>query len=302
MDGCAEAAVPTTGSFPDGDGGLVRVRLDLDYDGTRFAGWAAQPGQRTVAGVLVAGLGVVLRTDPEQLGLVVAGRTDSGVHAIGQVCHIDCTPQAWAALPGRSDLDPSAAMVRRLAGVLPDDVRVRSAVIAPDGFDARFSAIRRRYAYRVSDHPAGPPPLRRHDVFWYRRPLDVAVMDEAARRMVGLRDFAAYCRRREGATTVRTLLEYSWHRDADDLVVARVVADAFCHSMVRALVGGALAVGEGRCDVDWPSRVLTGRVRHPGVNVAPPHGLVLEQVGYPPDDELALRARQARAMRSMDHP
>jgi tRNA pseudouridine38-40 synthase len=299
MDRCAEAAVP---SFPERDGGLTRVRLDLDYDGTQFAGWAAQPGQRTVAGVLVAALGVVLRTDPEQLGLVVAGRTDSGVHATGQVCHIDCTLQSWSALPGRSDLDPAAAMVRRLAGILPGDVRVRTAAIAPFGFDARFSAVRRRYAYRVCDHPAGPPPLRRHDVFWHRRPLDVAAMDESARRMVGLHDFAAFCRRREGATTVRTLLEYSWHRHTDDLVVARVVADAFCHSMVRALVGGTLAVGEGRCDVEWPARVLAGRARDPGVNVAPPHGLVLEGVGYPPDDELSLRAQQARAMRSLDRP
>ena len=295
-----EAAVTATGADPGGEGGLVRVRLDLDYDGTRFVGWAAQPGRRTVAGVLVAGLGVVLRTDPDQLGLVVAGRTDSGVHATGQVCHIDCTWQSWSALPGRSDLDPPAAMVRRLAGILPSDVRVRSARIVPAGFDARFSALRRRYAYRISDHPAGPPPLRRHDVFWCRRPLDVAAMDSAAGRMVGLRDFAAFCRRREGASTVRTLLEYSWHRDVDDLVVARVVADAFCHSMVRALVGGALAVGEGRCDEDWPARVLAGRVRHPGVNVAPPQGLVLEEVCYPPDDELGLRAQQARAMRSAD--
>ena len=304
-----EAAALPSAVAEERDGGLaraavdpVRIRLDLDYEGTAFAGWAAQPGQRTVAGTLLEGLGTVLRTDPAELGLVVAGRTDSGVHAAGQVCHIDAPRDGWDALPGRSDLDPPAAMVRRLAGILPGDIRVRTAVIAPDGFDARFSAVRRRYAYRVCDHPAGPPPLRRHDVFWCRRPLDVPAMDAAARRMAGLHDFAAYCRRREGATTVRTLIEYSWQRDDDGLAVATVVADAFCHSMVRALVGGSLAVGEGRKPVGWPAEVLAGRVRHPGVNVAPPHGLVLAEVSYPPDDELAVRAQQARAMRTLVLP
>lgn len=294
--------MPDSAPAEPGDGGLVRVRLDLDYDGTDFAGWAAQPGQRTVAGTLAEGLGTILRTDPEALGLVVAGRTDSGVHATGQVCHIDAPWSGWLALPGRSDLDPPAAMVRRLTGTLPDDVRVRTAAIAPAGFDARFSALRRRYAYRVCDHPAGLPPLRRHDVFWNRRPVDVAAMDDAARRLVGLHDFAAFCRRREGATTVRTLLEYSWSRDGEGLVVARVVADAFCHSMVRALVGALLAVGEGRRGLGWPARVLAGRVRDPAVNVAPPHGLVLEEVVYPPDGELAERARQARRMRPTPSP
>jgi tRNA pseudouridine38-40 synthase len=277
----------------------VRVRLDLDYDGTEFAGWAAQPGQRTVAGVLLEALGTVLRTDPEGLGLTVAGRTDSGVHATGQVCHVDAPVPGWLALPGRSDLDPPDALVRRLAGILPHDVRVRSACPAPAGFDARFSALRRRYAFRVCDHPAGPPPLRRHDVLWNRRPVDVAAMDAAASRLVGLHDFAAFCHRREGATTVRTLLEYSWARDADGLAVARVVADAFCHSMVRALVGATLVVGEGRRPVEWPAQVLAGRVRDSAVNVAPPHGLVLAEVVYPDEAGMAERAREARACRAL---
>jgi tRNA pseudouridine38-40 synthase len=297
-----EAAVPRSTSVDPGGGGLVRVRLDLDYDGTDFRGWAAQPGQRTVAGILAEALGVVLRTDPTALGLVVAGRTDSGVHATGQVCHVDASPRAWAALPGRSGLEPEAALVRRLVGVLPPDVRVRTASIAPPGFDARFSALHRRYAYRLSDHPAGVPPLRRHDVAANRRPLDVAAMDAAAARLVGLHDFAAFCRRREGATTVRTLLEFSWARGEAGLVVARVVADAFCHSMVRALVGAVLPVGEGRHGVDWPARVLAGQVRHPAVNVAPPHGLVLAEVTYPDDAGLADRARQARATRTPTSP
>jgi len=290
------AAVPD----PDGvgGGGCVRLRVGVEYDGTEFGGWAVQPGRRTVAGVLAEGLATVLRVS-EPLGMVVAGRTDAGVHATGQVCQVDVPVAAWRAVPGRSDLAPEVALVRRLAGVLPADLRVTGVQVAADGFDARFSALRRRYSYRVCDRESGVPPLRRHDVVAHRRPLDVEAMDAASRSLVGLHDFGAFCRRREGATTVRTLLEYSWRRDGDGFAVARVVADAFCHSMVRALVGAALAVGDGRRDVGWAARVLAGGVRDPGVTVAPPHGLVLEQVDYPPDAELAERAAQARAVRTL---
>jgi tRNA pseudouridine38-40 synthase len=221
------------------------------------------------------------------------------VHATGQVCHADVPVDAWAALPGRFDAAPAAALLRRLRGVLPADVRVRALAPAAPGFDARFSALRRRYAYRLCDDPAGVPPLRRRDVAWSSRPLDVPAMDAAARALVGLHDFAAFCRRREGATTVRTLLEYGWSRDGEGLAVARVVADAFCHSMVRALVGGATAVGDGRRPAGWLAEVLAGGVRDPGVVVAPPHGLVLEEVVYPPDDELTARAATARALRTL---
>ena len=288
-------------ALPDpGDGGLVRVRLDLGYDGTAFAGWAEQPGLRTVQGVLTAALARVLRLDPAPR-LVVAGRTDAGVHARGQVVHVDVPRTAWDGVPGRSVAEPPAALVRRLAGVLPADVRVHGARLAPAGFDARFGALRRRYAYRVSDDPAGAPPLRRLDVLAHRRPLDVAAMDEAASRLVGLNDFAAYCRPRDGATTGRTLLRYGWRRDEGDdgRVVADVQADAFCHSMVRALVGAVLAVGEGRHPVAWPAEVLTAGVRDPAVTVVGPHGLCLEEVVYPPDADLAARAREARAVRTL---
>ncbi|HEX8498409.1 MAG TPA: tRNA pseudouridine synthase A, partial [Actinomycetales bacterium] len=194
--------------------------------------------------------------------------------------------------------------LRRLAGVLPRDVRVSDARVAPAGFDARFSALQRRYAYRVSEHPAGPDPLRRHDVLSLRRPLDVEAMSLAAQQLLGLHDFAAFCRRRAGATTVRTLLRYAWSRPApgapdEDLVVASVVADAFCHSMVRALVGAVLPVGEGRRPVGWPAQVLLGGRRDAGVDVVAARGLTLEQVEYPPDGELAARAVQARAVRRL---
>jgi tRNA pseudouridine38-40 synthase len=205
---------------------------------------------------------------------------------------------AWQALPGRSGRPPSEALVARLAGVLPPDVRVHAAAPAPPGFDARFSALHRRYAYRLDDSPAGPPPLRRHEVVAVRGPLDVAAMDAAAGHLLGLRDFAAFCRRREGASTVRALLTYAWRRDADGLAVADVVADAFCHSMVRALVGAALAVGQGRRPPEWPEQVLAGARRDPAVAVAPARGLVLVEVSYPPDEDLARRAAAARSRRA----
>jgi tRNA pseudouridine38-40 synthase len=277
----------------------VRLRLDLEYDGTDFSGWAEQPGRRTVAGVLGQALATVLRTPSADLGLVVAGRTDAGVHATGQVCHVDVPVGAWAVVPGRSDAPPEAALLRRLRGVLPGDVRVRSVRPAPAGFDARFSALRRRYAYRLCDDPAGVSPLLRRSVAAASRRLDVPAMARASQACVGLHDFAAFCRRREGATTIRTLLEYSWSRDADGLVVASVVADAFCHSMVRALVGAAVAVGDGRRPAGWLADVLARGVRDPGVAVAPAHGLVLEEVVYPPDAELGGRAAAARAVRTL---
>ncbi len=276
----------------------LRIRVDLSYDGTQFSGWAAQPGLRTVEGVLSEGLATVLGAG-EPVRLTVAGRTDAGVHARGQVVHADVEPDAFARLPGRSDRAPEAAAVARHAGVLPPDVVVRRVSVAPDGFDARFSALRRRYLYRLLDDPAAADPLRRHDTVVVRDRLDAPAMDEAARWLVGLRDFAAFCKRREGATTVRTLLAYSWRRADDGVLEATVVADAFCHSMVRALVGAVVPVGEGREPSGWPEQVLRGGARDPRVKVMPSHGLSLEEVVYPGDDELAARAEQARAVRTL---
>jgi tRNA pseudouridine38-40 synthase len=266
----------------------VRLRIDLAYDGSGFSGWAAQPGRRTVEDVLAAALGRVLRL-PGPPGLTVAGRTDAGVHARGQVAHADVPAGAWTVV--RRPLD-------RLAAVLPADVRVHAVGPAPDGFDARFSALWRRYSYRVCDDPARADPLRRHETLWSFRRLDLAAMNEAARSLAGEHDFAAFCRRREGATTVRALRVLDWRRDADGLAVATVVADAFCHNMVRALVGALLAVGEGRRPPGWPAGVLAAAVRDPAVRVVAPHGLCLEEVGYPPPAELAARAAETRRLRA----
>ncbi|MDF2093298.1 tRNA pseudouridine(38-40) synthase TruA [Knoellia sp. 3-2P3] len=274
----------------------MRVRLDVAYDGTDFSGWAAQPARRTVEGELTAAVTTLLRA-PEPVRLTVAGRTDAGVHARGQVVHADVDRAAWAAVPGRSDRSPEVAAVTRLNGILPADIVVRRAREAPAGFDARFSAVRRRYLYRLCDQPASLDPLRRRDTVVTKHRLDVEAMDTAARSMLGFADFAAFCKKREGATTVRTLLTYSWARLPDGTVAGTVEADAFCHSMVRALVGAVVPVGEGRRPVEWPAQVLAARRRDPGVAVMPAHGLSLEEVVYPQDDELAARAEQARAVR-----
>jgi len=270
------------------DGSLVRVRIDLAYDGTEFSGWAAQPGRRTVEGVLSETLGHVLRL-PEPVRLTVAGRTDSGVHARGQVAHADLPAAAWAA--------HAEAVLRRLARALPPDLRVRGVAVAPDGFNARFSALWRRYAYRICDDPARADPLRRRDTLWHPRVLDLAAMNEAAVRLRGEHDFAAFCRKREGATTVRALRRLEWERDADGVAVGGVVADAFCHNMVRALVGALLPVGEGDRPVSWPAEVLAAAVRDPVVRVVPAHGLSLEEVRYPAADQLAARAALTRRVR-----
>lgn len=277
----------------------LRVRIDLAYQGTDFAGWATQPELRTVQGVLEEGLGRLLRGTPPRV--TVAGRTDSGVHARGQVVHVDLPVAVWEGFPGRSDRDPGEALVSRLAGVLPADVVVRRAAAAPPGFDARFSALHRTYRYRIVDDPLRRDPLRREWTLWNRRPLDAAAMHEAVQPLLGLRDFASYCKPRPGATTIRELQHISWVRPADGpdagLVVGTVRADAFCHNMVRALVGVSIAVGEGRRDIAWPRQVLEARRRDSGAGVVPAHGLVLEDVAYPPDAELAERAERIRARR-----
>jgi tRNA pseudouridine38-40 synthase len=248
-----------------------------------------------VAGVVAAALGAVLRR-PEPPALTVAGRTDAGVHARGQVVHADVPVAAWAATADRG----ADRALARLGRLLPADVRARAVSPAPDGFDARFSALWRRYSYRICDDPVAADPVRRHETLLYFRRLDVPAMNEAAAACLGEHDFAAFCRRRPGATTVRALRRLDWYRDEVGLLVATVVADAFCHSMVRSLVGAMIAVGEGRRPPGWPAELLAAAVRDPAVRVMPPHALCLEEVGYPPDGELAARAEQARRVRTRE--
>lgn len=276
----------------------MRLRLDIAYDGTGFRGWARQPELRTVQGTLEAAIARILGGDPQ---LVVAGRTDAGVHAAGQVAHLDLT-EAQEVRLGKSRNPAPEALAARITGVLGQypDVAVHRSAVAPEGFDARFSAVWRRYAYRVADWITGYDPLERGRTTMVKAELDGEAMDAAARRLIGLHDFAAYCKPREEATTIRTLLEFDWRRDAEGVLVANVKADAFCHSMVRALVGACVAVGEGRLDADDLEDIRDARERTSDFKVLAARGLTLTEVGYPADELLASRAEQTRARRSLD--
>jgi tRNA pseudouridine38-40 synthase len=285
---------------------VARIRLDLAYDGSGFTGWAKQPGLRTVQGELEAALATIFRRVGEAPTLTVAGRTDVGVHATGQVAHLDLDDAQLADLDRRRRGGPAPrgldALVRRLNGIAGavGDVQVQRASIAPAGFDARFSAVWRRYEYRIADGAALRDPRRRGFEAWHPTALNAPAMDEAARSLLGLHDFASFCRPREGATTIRTLQEFAWSRDADGVLVAIVRADAFCHSMVRALVGACLAAGDGRLAVGRAAELRDAATRTSEFAVAPAKGLTLAEVGYPPDDELAARAEQTRAKRAFD--
>lgn len=282
--------------------GLVRIRLDVAYDGADFSGWAAQPDRRTVQGVLEDAL---TRQPPGQSLVgrtVVAGRTDAGVHADAQVLHVDVVP-IGSEHPARGvpvderGVPELRRMRHRWNRYLPGDVRVVDACVAPAGFDARFAAVRRHYRYRVSDAPWGVDPLRRRDTLAWHRALDVERLNLASAPLVGLHDFAAYCKQRAGATTVRKLLSIEWHRCDEYTVYADISADAFCHSMVRGVVGALLMTGDGRREISWPGQVLAQGVRCSAV--APAHGLRLLGVDYPADDELGSRALEARSFRSL---
>jgi tRNA pseudouridine38-40 synthase len=266
----------------------VRLRLDLSYDGSAFHGWARQPGLRTVQQTVEEALCRVLAL-PAVPRLTVAGRTDAGVHARGQVAHLDVPAGGWA--------QAAATAARRLRRLLPADVRVHAIGSVPADFDARFSALWRRYSYRVCDDPAGADPLRRHDTLSYPRSLDLGRMNEASAACVGEHDFAAFCRRREGATTVRELLRLTWARPDPGVAVATVIADAFCHNMVRSLTGALLAVGDGSRPAGWLAEVLAAGIRDPAVRVLPPHGLCLEEIGYPAAADFAARAGATRRVR-----
>jgi tRNA pseudouridine38-40 synthase len=274
----------------------VRLRLDLAYDGGAFHGWASQPGLRTVQGDLEAALALVLRL--ESVPVTCAGRTDTGVHARGQVVHLDVEEPVLVAAAGRSLDPPVDALARRLNGVLQTDVRVQGARPVPEAFDARFGALWRRYVYRLADRPDVVDPLARGHVTTWARRLDESAMDAASEGLLGEHDFAAYCKQREGATTVRCLLDLQWRRTPAGVLEGTVRADAFCHSMVRSLVGALVSVGEGRRTTDWPAEVLARGVRDPRVLVMPPQGLTLEEVAYPDDADLAERATLTRAVRT----
>ena len=269
----------------------VRWRLDIAYDGTNFSGWAVQAGRRTVQGELQSWITQILRLD-EPAQLVCAGRTDAGVHARGQVAHLDL---------GATVITDNAALTRRLNKVLGGDCVVRRISAAPPGFDARFAAIWRRYVYRLSDAGVPPDPLYRYQITQVRDQVDLGRLNEEAATLIGLRDFGAFCRRRDGASTIRTLLELAARRVPSGpmagVIECTVRADAFCHAMVRSLVGALVAVATGQRDHEWLTAVTERGVRDPAITVMPATGLTLEEVGYPADHELGARVLEARALR-----
>lgn len=283
---------------------MKRIRLDLSYEGTSFHGWAAQPGLRTVEGTLTSALETILRRDVK---LTVAGRTDAGVHAAAQTAHLDVDDEVWEALPGRSSRTPGEALVSRVTGVLShghavrgvSDIVVASAREVSPEFDARFSAIGRAYRYRIDDREI-PDVFTRHRAL-RTDPLDEGLMQGGGASLLGENDFLSYCKPREGATTIRTLRKLEVHRpgigpDAG-LLVVDLEADAFCHSMVRSIVGTLIEVGRGRRAIGWPAERLAEQRRDKGVILAPAHGLTLERVDYPPADQVGAQARRARRVR-----
>jgi tRNA pseudouridine38-40 synthase len=270
--------------FPES--GFLRLKIKLAYDGTNFSGWAKQPDRRTVQEEFEKAFATIVRHQCES---IVAGRTDAGVHATAQIIHVD--------VPENTDL---ADLAYRLNRLLDTDLRVLEIEVAPEGFHARFSALRRHYQYQIVDANKAINPLDRYDrASWYR-PLDLARLNEASALLLGEHDFAAFCKYREGATTIRTLETFQWERKADGLLVAQVVADAFCYSMVRNLVGSAVCVAEGRFEPSWIAEMLANRERISDSMVFPAEGLTLVQVDYPNNAQLLARAALTISRRGED--
>jgi tRNA pseudouridine38-40 synthase len=265
------------------ESGFRRLRLDISYDGTNFSGWAVQPDRRTVQQVIEDAISTVAQSKAET---IVAGRTDAGVHATGQVIHVD--------LPESLELSDLAYKLNR---ILDEDIRINQISIAPPAFHARFSALRRYYEYRILDENKVIPPLARFNTESWYRPLDVDVMNQASALLLGTHDYAAFCKFREGATTIRTLETYSWRRDSDGFLIGDVVADAFCYSMVRNLVGAIVCVADGRKDVSWITTLLENKERVSDSLVFPARGLSLYKVDYPSAAELLERAAKTIARR-----
>ena len=259
------------------ESGFLRLRIDLAYDGTNFSGWGKQPDRRTVQEEVEKALTTATQSKIET---IVAGRTDAGVHATGQVIHVD--------VPDTLNLDDLSYKLNRM---LDTDVRVMKVAVVNGPFNARFSALRRHYTYKILDGNQTISPLDRLDVASWYRVLDVDLMNQASALMLGSHDFAAYCKFREGSTTVRNLQRFEWRRDSAGFLIGDVVADSFCYSMVRNLVGAVVCVADGRFGPEWIEQTLANKVRISDSLVFPACGLTLRQVDYPTDDQLLEQAK-----------
>ena len=281
-------------SAPAGkSGGLTRFRIDLAYDGTDFAGWAKQPKLRTVQGELLRALQQIFGASSDDFFMRVGGRTDAGVHADHQVCHVDLSDTQLSRL-GRNPL--SAA---RLNSLLPTDVAILKVSKAPKGFDARFSSIGRSYVYAIADANCKPNPKETRYTLTVSKKLSLEKMSAAGKKLLGLRDFGAFCKPRPGATTIRNLRKLAVKRSGDGRILIEVSADAFCHNMVRALVGALIAAGEGRITPTELSKIQQEAKRTSAFKVVGPQGLTLTKISYPPARDLAKQAEKARNTRSL---
>jgi tRNA pseudouridine38-40 synthase len=251
--------------------GFSRLRVDLTYEGTNFSGWAKQPNERTVQEEVEKALSMITQT---KVATIVAGRTDAGVHAKHQVIHTD--------LPTQTDINNLAF---RLNQILDADIRVLTAQWAPDNFHARFTAISRTYQYKIIDAGKVTAPLDRHDSTEWFRPLDIELMNSGSNLLLGVHDFFAFCKFREGGSTVKNLLTFNWYRDEKDVVICEISADSFRYNMVRNLVGAAVCVGEGRFKPEWMFDTLKNKERIPDSYVFPAKGLTLISVQYPPVEQ-----------------
>ena len=264
------------------ESGFLRFRIDFSYDGTDFSGWARQPDQRTVQGEMETAISGLTRNKVE---LIVAGRTDAGVHATFQVAHVD--------LPERDKYGKewkTQDLVYRLNRMLPEEIRIKSISLAPAFFHARFSALRRTYIYKIADGQRQVDPLKRFDIVpWYRH-LDISRMNDASSRLLGEHDFATFCKPGGSGTTIRRLEKFHWERVGDGTLIATVAADAFCYSMVRNIVGAVVCVGEGRFEPEWISALLQNKTRVSESMVFPARGLTLVGVDYPSEADLQARA------------
>lgn len=280
-------------SVPAGSsGGLTRFRIDFAYDGTDFFGWAKQPGLRTVQGELLKALTVIFGPSADDFGMRVAGRTDAGVHAGYQVCHVDLTSEQMARL-GRAPFSAT-----RLDGLLPEEIAIFNISPAPAGFDARFSAIGRTYHYGIADASCRPNPRQSRYVLSLQAHLDTELMARAGKALAGLRDFGAFCKPREGATTIRELRRLEVEREPDGRILVTLSADAFCHNMVRSIVGALIAVGAGKLSIEELAEITKKAKRTSRFKVVDPRGLSLDGVDYPRDDQLAAQAEKAKNLRS----
>ncbi|HEX3240284.1 MAG TPA: tRNA pseudouridine(38-40) synthase TruA [Solirubrobacterales bacterium] len=243
---------------------MPTLRLDIEYDGTGFRGWAAQPGLRTVQGELETALATILR---EPVALTVAGRTDTGVHARGQVASFQTT------------VEPPGDLARRLNGLSPRDIGVTAARVVADGFDARRDARSRTYRYRLLARSA-PDPFEQQRALWWPHRVDLKALDACAAALPGNHDFTAFTpTQTDHVRFDRDILAATWHRSGDHLDF-EITADAFMRNMVRALVGTQLEVSSGRRSVESFNALLNGAHRSAGGVTAPPHGLYLESVSY----------------------